>query len=265
MMIGLVAAKIRAECGVLMASFTPVNVGQLMPLAGGMPFFGPEGVMFLVFTNWIIFRSVFFLLPGMQVELVEMGRRFRLPPRHVVYTALLGAIGGLVLGGWVFLSLGYALGGDNYGQRWPYMDKAGLTIDFHTEMAKANAVLADDEIAGDGGRKFEASTAGFLFGAAVTALLGALRQAFTGFWFHPVGFIVGSTVFMEFAWGSVLVAVIVRAITLKIGGAIAVRHKLMPFFVGVFVAAVTAHLIFGAINGYLYFFHPSVIRETFTF
>lgn len=265
MMIGLVAAKIRAECGVLMGSFTPVNVGQLMPLAGGMPFFGPEGVMFLVFTNWIIFRSVFFLLPGMQVELVEMGRRFCLPPRHIVYTALLGAIGGLVLGGWVFLSLGYALGGDNFGQRWPYMDKAGLTIDFHTEMAKANAVLPDDAAAGEGGRKFETAMIGFLFGAAVTALLGVLRQAFTGFWFHPVGFIVGSTVLMECAWGSVLAAFIIRAITLKIGGAITVRRKLMPFFVGVFVAAVTAHMLFGAINGYLYFFHPSVIREAFTF
>ena len=99
MLVGLVAMKVRTECGTLLSCFTPVNVAQLLPLAGGMVFFGPAGVLFVLFSNWIIFSGAFFLLPGIQLEFVEMGRRFRVAPRQIVSTSLLGVLGGLVLGG----------------------------------------------------------------------------------------------------------------------------------------------------------------------
>ena len=265
MMIALVATRVRAECGVLMSSFTPVNMAQILPIAGGMLFFGPAGVLFVAFANWIIFRPVFFLVPGMQLELLEAGRRFRLPPRHVLFTAILGVAGGLVLGGWAFLSLGYSIGGDNYGERWPYMDKGFIVNDFHTEMAKANTITFQSasqagEAASAGGPMW-----GYAFAAAVTAALALLRQAFSGFWFHPVGFIVSSTPMMEYVWGSALAALVIRAITLKLGGAAVVRNRLMPFFIGVFLASVATQALFAALNAYLYFFHPTVMRETLLF
>jgi hypothetical protein len=192
-----------------------------------------------------------------------------LPPRHIVFTALLGGIGGLVIGGWVFLSMGYALGGDNYAWRWPYMDKGFLVNDFHTEMAHANAAIATESQAGPPAgaqpASIDAPMFGYLFAAVVTAVLTVLRQVFTGFWFHPIGFVVGSTIMMENVWGSVLIAFIIRAVTLKIGGAVVVREKLMPFFVGVFLASLTASLVFGIINGYLFFLHPSATRGSLAF
>ena len=265
MMVGLVSMKVRAECGTPMASFTPINMAQLLPIAGGMVFFGPAGVLLVIFANWIIFRYLFFLVPGMQLELIEVGRRFRLPPRHVVYTAALGILGGLVLGGWIHLSMGYAIGGDNFGERYPYMDKAHLVNDYHTEMAKANAAVFREDDAPAESTRFSPPMFGYLFAAGATGLITVLRHVFTGFWFHPIGFIVSSTPLMEYTWGSILAAFAIRAITLKIGGAVVVRDKLLPFFVGVFLASLTAHLCFSGINAYLYFFYPSVARAGLLF
>lgn len=255
--IGLVAAKIRTECGTPLAAFTPVNLAQAIPLLGGMAVLGPPGVLFVIFANWFMFRHTFFLIPGMQAEMAALGHRYRMPTRHVVYTACIGVFGGLVIGAWVYLSLGNAIGGDNLGWRWPYMDKGFLTNDFHLEMARANASLegASGSAAGLGAPMW-----GYVAGAGGTAVIAVLRQFFTGFWFHPVGFIVSSTILMEFAWGSLLTAFVIRAVTVRIGGAVAVRSLLLPFFTGVFLAGLAAHMLFSMFNAYLYFFHPGVIR-----
>ena len=83
------------------------------------------------------------------------------------------------------------------------------------------------------------------------AVLAILRQYFAGFWFHPIGFMVGFT-FQNFGanWGTLLVAFAIRWSVLKIGGAKAVRTKMMPFFVGAFVGCVLAIGLFTLVNGY---------------
>jgi len=85
----------------------------------------------------------------------------------------------------------------------------------------------------------------------VTMLLTVVRQFFSGFWFHPVGFILGSSHMMtDFAWGSVLTAWVIRSLVLKFGGATSVRHKLQPFFVGAFVGSVLVLVLFLFINSW---------------
>ena len=73
--------------------------------------------------------------------------------------------------------------------------------------------------------------------------MAVLRQLFAGFWFHPIGVIMGSSHYMEGVWGSVLVAWIIRSVVLRLGGAATVKKKLLPFFVGFFLAAVLSVLI----------------------
>ena len=50
-------------------------------------------------------------------------------------------------------------------------------------------------------------------------------------------------------WGTLLVAFLIRWGVLKIGGAKAVRSKLMPFFIGVFAGCVVSVGIFTLVNG----------------
>jgi hypothetical protein len=82
-------------------------------------------------------------------------------------------------------------------------------------------------------------------------VLAVLRQMFAGFWFHPIGFVLGSAHMLEWAWGSVLVAWCIRAVVLKFGGAATVKEKLFPFFVGVFFGGVVCMLVVFAHNAYL--------------
>jgi hypothetical protein len=88
---------------------------------------------------------------------------------------------------------------------------------------------------------------------------------FAGFWFHPLGFIIGPTWMMQYLWGSILAAWFIRLIVLTLGGAATVRQKLFPFFIGAFLAGVMAYFLFALLNGYLYFFSPGVERQTIVF
>ena len=88
-----------------------------------------------------------------------------------------------------------------------------------------------------------------MLGGCVTAILAVLRHYVSGFWFHPVGFILGWTNMDSGApWGTLLIAWLIRFATLKIGGAKAVRHKLIPFFTGAFVGCMLCILLFTFLN-----------------
>jgi hypothetical protein len=90
-----------------------------------------------------------------------------------------------------------------------------------------------------------------VFSGVTMAILTVLRQFFAGFWFHPIGFMIGFTFQNDGAnWGTLLVAWIIRYTVLKIGGARAVRNKLLPFFIGAFTGCVLAVGIFSVINGH---------------
>ncbi len=101
---------------------------------------------------------------------------------------------------------------------------------------------------------------GFLYAGSLTGIVTVLRQVFAGFWFHPVGIILGPSGLLQYAWGSCLIAAAIRFFVLRLGGAVTVRQKLLPFFVGVFISAVAAYGIFGAITSYLNFFEPTATR-----
>ena len=88
--------------------------------------------------------------------------------------------------------------------------------------------------------------------ALATVAVATLRQLFAGFWFHPVGLVLGATNFMDYIWGSALTAWAVRAAVLRMGGASTVRRRLQPFFVGVFLGAATAYLLFGIQGAWLH-------------
>ncbi len=263
LLVGLVAMKLRAECGIVTGWFGPIAVAGIIPLTGGMLLYGTHGVIFVCIAAYALFQYLFFMTAGMQMEMMEMGRRYRMPRRDVVGILLLGTVGALFLSGWVHLTLGFGVGGDNYQERWPYMDKTFIVHDYNLAIADANLLLLPEdapERAAAGG--FKPMHAGYIVGGGITLLLTILRQAFSGFWFHPIGFIVGSSPMMEIAWGSILAAAVIRTITFRVGGSRAVRTKLMPFFVGVFLGAIAAYLVFAGISAWLHFYHPEVFRRS---
>ena len=255
--IGLVASKLRAECGLPNGYFTPYNAMLFIGLVGGMGLFGADGMLLCSIMSGFLTVSVFFFIPGAQMELLEYGRRYRVVPRHLLVTSMLGALGGLFIGGWVFLSNSYSIGGENIRYQWSYNQDwfyAAYKIQLATadsELAASQSVAgaADAAVAAAGG--IEPSTWAYVYGGVITVVLAVLRQVFSGFWFHPMGFIVGSSHMLEWVWGSVLAAWAIRFVVLKLGGAATVRNKLMPFCVGMLVGVVVVALFFNVIAAIL--------------
>lgn len=242
MLVGFVALKARCECGLPAAYFSPYNGMIIVTLLGGMNVFGADGVLVTLIASGFLTVSVFFLIPGAQFELMEYGRRFRVQPRHIGYAIGLGVLGGLFVGGWVFLSNAYALGGEAIRYQWAF-NQEWFFSSYKAQLAQASGELAraNEGVALASGLK--PATWGLLFGGTVTVVLTVMRQIFAGFWFHPIGFILGSSHMLEFVWGSALVAWAIRAVALKVGGAATVKTRLFPFFVGLFLGSVLFLLI----------------------
>ncbi|MBC2602541.1 DUF6785 family protein [Puniceicoccus vermicola] len=250
--IGFVAMRIRAECGIPFGYFTPNNAALFILLLGGIGAFGPGLVVFTFTASFFITVAGFFLIPGAQLEILELGRRYGIRPKHILYTCLLGILGGIIIGGWSFLSTSYAFGGDSLRFNWAFEDKPWYFSNLNQELAQAGTAMVGDEAQQSG---IAPSTYGYLYGAIGATILTVLRQLFAGFWFHPLGFILGSTHLMGSGagslWGSILAAWLLRLIVVKLGGAETVRTKLLPFFAGVFIASVLALLLNAIYAAYL--------------
>lgn len=246
---GFIAAKFRVECGSPFGYFAPFNVMLLMGVMGGARVFGSQGMLVSLLLSGILTVCVFYLIPGMQFEIMETGRRMRIRPRHIAYTCLVGALGGLLIGGLVFLSNGYAAGAESLRGAGFYNSYGWYVMRIRTQLA-----LATGQWLGQGGDASGATDWGrvsMVASGCTMAALAVLRQYFAGFWFHPVGFMIGFTQFNYGAnWGTLLVACGIRWGVLKVGGAKAVRTKMMPFFIGVFIGCALSIGIFTLVNGH---------------
>lgn len=246
---GVVSAKIRAECGTPFGYFSPYNGVLVMSMLGGLSVFGASAVLVALMCSFMLFVTAFYLIPGAQVEMLEMGREHRVVPRHLFYAMLAGVVGGMVVGGWVFLSNAYALGGDNMKYNWAFDLKGWYLYGLNHDLTVAGQALSGEAAATTAG--IAPATWAYLYAAAGTLVASVLRQLFAGFWFHPVGFFLGSSWFTWYVWGSCLAAWFIRLTVLKLGGAATVRDRLRPFFIGFFLAAALSQLLFSIHAGFL--------------
>lgn len=265
-LVGFVATKLRAECGTVHSKFT-AGILVLVPALGGFKFFAPEGVIFLSLAGLVFgYYLCLFNIPGMQLELMEAGRRVGMRPRHLVYTSLLGLVAGVVIGGWVHLSSLYSIGADNFPLKAAHFEAGGGSFKaYNTELVKATDEMVRQGTGEEVVKTVEPRVWGAVLAGVVTATLTILRQLFAGFWFHPVGFIVGSSGLLLSAWGSLLMAWFIRLMVLRLGGAATVREKLLPVAAGIFLASIAAYALGTLVNGYVYFFNQGGQRFTAEF
>jgi len=262
-LIGVVTAKLRAECGTPFSMVVPTHAFYVIPVIGGMALFGPSGLLTAGLLILTLSFNGFFVTGAMQIELVQLGRSFAVRPRHIIGSCLLGVLGGVLIGGWVFLSGAYAVGGDNYDNPEPFLTRGTYVTFYRAELARSTMVKTAPQQAGGASmkgpeRKVDPALYAMASAGILTTAAAVLRYLFAGFFFHPMGIVLGYSEMAALTWGSALLACIIRALALKLGGAATVRNRLMPFFTGVFLSGVAAYLIFGIINMLLYHFRPGV-------
>lgn len=258
----LVAAKLRAECGIMSTDWGPYRFGFALPAVGGMAFFGIDGVLFgVLLSNYFISIAVVMAV-GPQLEFCELAREARMRKSHIFGVIAFGLVVGFVISGWTYLSAAYAIGVENasssnafnsmrYEMR-PYSQEITTQTEAFLAETSGEAAPADGEAAPEGGSWFTPDRVAMLYAAAGTAVTATLRQLFAGFWFHPVGFVLGPSWALPSLWSSLLAAALIRFTVLKLGGAAAVREKLFPIAVGLFTGGCFATLAFAVVTHFLH-------------
>jgi len=260
LLIAIAAMKIRAECGTPDSGFASgaqvFSMQAMLPIIGGIMLLGSDAALF-VSLAMIILGAAFFNIPGTQLELIEAGFRFNVRRSHIVTICFIGISGGLLIGGWVYLSNIYAHGADNYLRAKGLFGAQNVHFQsFDLEMVKATNAMKEESVSTT---LLPPNMFAFAFSALITIVLSLIRQWFAGFWFHPVGFILGPSLMVGAraagCWASLLAAAAIRFMVLRFGGAATVRNKLLPVALGVFIGAVVGTAIFIVVNGYVYFFN----------
>jgi hypothetical protein len=205
----------------------------------------------------------FFLIPGLQIEALELGRRFGVRTSHLAGATLLAVVAGIVVGGWLYLTAAYGFGANKFVDAAQFGDRLGAFRGFNAELASAQSAMSSPNGASAAaGAAEQARVWAMAVGGGATAAVTLLRQWFPGFWFHPIGLLAGPSDMMQTVWGSLLAAWVVRLGVLRLGGAVTVREKLVPVAVGIFLAALAGHALHIAGNAYWFFFNKGSVKFT---
>ncbi len=245
---GFAASRIRAECGAPFGYITPYNGMQFLAAMGGFVVFKSVGMVVATIAAGFMCTSCFLLMAPVQVEMMELGRRFEVRMKDVGAGMTVGLVGGVVIGGFVILCWAYALGASNFKYSWPYAQN------WYFENLRVGASNADRALASKTlGQAPESKPLNFVsnqdakglgVGAVITGALAFLRAKIMWFPFHPLGYVMASTNFMRQTWFLAFLAWLARLALFRMGGAAVIRRGLVPFAVGMFIGCVVSIVLF---------------------
>lgn len=249
---GFAASKIRAEMGAPVGYLTPYFGMQFVGAMGGFAVFQSTGMLVAAIASGFMCTACFLLIAPAQIEMMELGRHYNVRPRDVGAGLTLGLLGGLFIGGFVVLSWAYGLGGNNLKTGWPY-EQNWYFNGFRSGSLNADRALESGTVGlAPEGKPMNIvrnpDAKGLAIGAGVTFALAGLRSLFSWFPIHPLGYVLASTYAMKGLWIYCLAAWAIRLGLFRLGGARTIREGLVPFCVGMFVAAVISIFIFDAVG-----------------
>lgn len=254
--LGLLAAlvymKLRAECGVPGITWFNQRMLLFVPVVGGLTVIGPSAFGLNAELGRMLSAASILIVAGLQLEFLEMARRYRIKRWHIPAALGIAIVGGVFVGAWFMLGGAYATGTENW-MHSTMVDPAHTNVrETQRIISQATAEMNPDiPASGIGPRDIAFYSAG-----AVTIALAGLRLLFAGFWFHPIGFLLGPSDTIANAWGSLLLAWGARMLVLRLGGAATVREKLRPAAVGLIAGTVMGFAAAIAVNSIAWSLSP---------
>ncbi len=231
LLVGVVSSRLRAESGLLFSLFAPYSAGTVLLALGGIGAFGANAVLLAFVASFFLAANTFFI-PGAQLELMEHAKRERLGAWGTAAITVIGIGGGVLIGGWVFLTTVYGMGSDHLNYQWAFDTKPWYFGRYNSAVAIA--------VAGEHG---QVSWAGYLVGLIATGAVAGIRLVWSGFAMHPAGMLFGPSYMLEMFWGSTLVAFVLRWAAVRAGGAEFVRTRLLPLALGLIIGSTIAYAI----------------------
>ena len=251
------AARLRAECGIVtgLAMFILPMTAAVSGL-GGVEWWGVATMAFGGMIVLMIGQNGAILLPGLQATFVQLAHQQRLSRAAVIIAGVSGVGLALILGGYVFLNGIYGTGAINQVAMGDFYQHQEQVAELAVEMQR---LPAEPGMAANGSGAAAPGNA-LAFGAFGAGGLAVLRQFFAGLWFHPIGFILAPVSPRYPIIGSILVALVLRWAVLRLGGAVTIREKLLPFACGLVFGSVAAFAAITLFNVWLGLNEPGAIR-----
>ena len=254
---GLTSSKLRAEAGLPFGYWSPYFGMMFVGALGGFVTFGTTGMLVAAIVSGFIGVSCFYFVAPAQVEMMELGRHFKVRPRDVGWGLTLGLLGGLIIGGFTFMSWAYGKGADNFSYSWPYIQGTwyfSLAQNYVPGEVAADSAFATNKLANPKTAPLDfannINAKGMGIGFVLTLFFAFLRQTFMWFPLHPLGYVLAGSHFGYVFWFTCFLAWAVRFITLRIGGAHTIRKGLVPFSIGMFLACMASIIIFEIVGFY---------------
>ena len=250
MVCGFSAARLRSEVGVPATYFTPYWPMLIFHLMGGVKIFGLSTMLLTYAAGGFMAVAQFLMFAPSQVELLQLARVQNASPRGLSIGMTVGAICGILVGGYVVMVWCYGIGGENIpymrdwamGQSWYFLSLRQAFLDLDAAMTAQQTAEAAERAS-----KIIGPWISVAAGALITIALAALRSYFAGFWLHPLGYVLANTYCVYMCWGSLHVAWLLKYLGLKISGPRFIRERMMPFFGGVFCGAVAGQILWTAV------------------
>ena len=236
--------RIRAELGPPSHEFGSVGTSNMLILALGTTFLGPQNltVFSLLYFQNRMHRGI--LMPQ-QAECLKAAHESGLKMRTMVVALAVAGVVGVISAFWALTHLGY---GRLYASPHPGAPGSGFSQDAFNTLASWLTT------------PIHANYAGVLamgIGATIALILARLSVAFYGFPFHPAGYAIGMSFGMDYIWMPVMISWLLKVIILRYWGLRGYRMAI-PFFVG---------LVLGefAIGGLWSFVRGVMGVQTYTF
>jgi hypothetical protein len=265
----VMAARVRAECAAPNMWLIPATPVILLMAMGGMVSFGVLPMTyFLLMGNFMCAGFFLMMMPAM-MESFQIAKVAGIRRRVVGWCMVVGFVVAVVAGGFTLLNWGYARGLASMRGSITERDDFGSVLwRWHAEnnpTYNANLRRFQFEARQDAGIELtedEASDLAALeqlprirpvahivpISAAITCLLATARLTLLKFPFHPLGYVLANTPLMTYAWGSILIAWLIRLVGLKLGGVRTIRDYLQPYMLGLILGSVLALLAWDAVG-----------------
>ncbi|GBC99127.1 hypothetical protein HRbin17_01648 [bacterium HR17] len=240
LLVALVYARIRAEVGAPMVWLFPYYQHKKVILytLGTSRLMGWGGVRsmtaFAVFT--FLARGFFHSYTATQLENIQLGSRVGFSPHLWVRFSVAAVVVGVLMGFYFHLTPYYAKGAVNLreGGIWGHWISVS---EYNAVVSALSSPLPPDV----------PRIIATIWGIGVTLTLGALRFAYAGSPFHPLGFAIAGA-YGDLVWWSFLVVWVVKFFVLRYGGGRAYRRT-VPLFLGFALGHyLTAGVIWGMMS-----------------
>ncbi|MEN6582246.1 MAG: DUF6785 family protein [Armatimonadota bacterium] len=226
----IAATRIRAETGNVWPVGPDVDGLSLMQSMLGTRFFSAADLTVLTYVKQAVGTDMRGSCMPHQLDALKMADSAKLDYRKLIVPMMVAVAVGVTISFIIALAIWTHFGA--LAKTEPWRSLIGNTVFSSLEQQLKMPKPIDWN-----------SIKGVSAGAIITGLLGLFRMRYIWWPFHPVGYAMANTHYMNFTWCPFFVAWLIKVVLIKFGG-LKLYKRALPFFFGLFVGDVLHGALF---------------------